>query len=313
MRLVNKVQARAFDQRLGGFTLIELLVVIAILAVLMGLLLPAVQKVREAAARTQCVNNLKQIGLALQNYHDTARSFPPGYISSYDSAGNDTGPGWGWAAFLLPQMEQQNLYNAIQFTQNIEAPANSAPRVQPLKPYVCPSDSVSPTWTATKYDLAGKPIASICEVAAASYVGNFGVSEPGVDGEGIFFRNSKVTIGEVTDGTSLTMLVGERSFRWAEATWVGAVASASMVTSANSPAQPGEWVSSGFVLGHTFEGAGGPGSPGTEGNGFSSQHSQGAHFVFVDGHVQFLRTAMDHQVYRALSTRAGGEVVGGDF
>jgi prepilin-type processing-associated H-X9-DG protein/prepilin-type N-terminal cleavage/methylation domain-containing protein len=296
-----------------GFTLIELLVVIAIIAVLIGLLLPAVQKVREAAARTQCLNNLKQIGLALQNYHDTQNTFPPGYVSNFDANGDDTGPGWGWATYILPQMEQQNLYGALQLNQNVEAPANAAARVQPIKSYVCPSDSVPPTWTAMKYDPAGHPIGAICDVASANYIGVFGVSEPGVDGEGIFSRNVTIKIADITDGTSQTMMVGERSFRWCQATWTGMIAGAAMVPPPHSPATAGEWVSAGFVLGHTFEGTGGPGSPGTEVNGFSSRHTGGSNFLFADGHVQFLLTAMDHSVYKALSTRAGGEPVGGDY
>jgi prepilin-type N-terminal cleavage/methylation domain-containing protein/prepilin-type processing-associated H-X9-DG protein len=313
MRCVESPGRRTGCRRPRGFTLIELLVVIAIIAVLIGLLLPAVQRVREAAARTQCVNNLKQIGLALQNYHDSNASFPPGYVSNYDAAGNDTGPGWGWAAFILPQMEQQNLYSAIQFSQNIEAPANSGVRVQPMKSFLCPSDYLPPTWTATRYDAAGNPLGPICEVASGNYIGNFGVSEPGVDGEGIFFRNSKVRFADIKDGTSLTLMVGERSSRWCQATWVGAVTNASMVPPPGSPALGGEWNAAGFVLGHTFEGNGGPGAPGTEANGFSSEHSHGANFLFADGHVQFLQGSMDHRVYKALSTRAGGEIVGGDF
>jgi prepilin-type processing-associated H-X9-DG protein len=108
-------------------------------------------------------------------------------------------------------------------------------------------------------------------------------------------------------------MVGERSFRWCQATWVGAVTDASMVPPPGSPGQPGVWNSSGFFLGHTFEGIGGPGSPGTEINGFASQHTHGSNFVFADGHVQFLSVSMDHQIYKALSTRAGGEAAGGDF
>jgi prepilin-type N-terminal cleavage/methylation domain-containing protein/prepilin-type processing-associated H-X9-DG protein len=300
-------------RRRRAFTLIELLVVIAIIAVLIGLLLPAVQKVREAAARLQCENNLKQIGLALQNYHDTAGSFPSGYVSGVDASGDDTGPGWGWAAFILPQMEQQPLYASIQFGQNIEAPANASARVRLVKAYLCPSDSVPLTWAATRYDAAGAALGVVCDVASASYVGNFGVAEPGVDGEGVFFRNSAVRIGDITDGTSQTFLVGERSARWGQVTWAGAVTNASMVPPANSPAQPGIWNSSGFVLGHTFEGTGGPGSAGTETNGFASQHTHGANFLFADGHVQFVSETMDHQIYKGLSTRAGGEALGGNF
>jgi prepilin-type N-terminal cleavage/methylation domain-containing protein/prepilin-type processing-associated H-X9-DG protein len=296
-----------------GFSLIELLVVIAIIGTLISLLLPAVQKIREAAARMQCSNNLKQIGLALHNYHDATRSFPPGYVSAFDSAGDDTGPGWGWAALTLPHLEQQPLSNSLQFSLPIEAPTNAAGRVTAVKPYLCPSDTAPPTWPATRYDAAGNPLAVICDVAGANYVGVFGITEPGVDGEGVFSRNSAVRIGDITDGTSQTLLVGERSFRWAASTWVGAVTGASMVPAPGSPAPPGFWNSSGTVLGHTFEGTGGPGSPGTEVNGFTSRHPQGANFVFADGHVQFLQASMNHQVYEALSTRAGGEAVGGGF
>ena len=108
-----------------GFTLIELLVVIAIIGMLIALLLPAVQKSRDAASRMNCQGHLKQIGLATLNYHDTAKVFPPGYTSSFDSNGNDLGPGWGWNAYLLPYMEEQALFNKINFSLPIEAPVHA--------------------------------------------------------------------------------------------------------------------------------------------------------------------------------------------
>src|SRR5947209_4423947 len=100
-----------------AFTLVELSVAIAVIAVLLALLLPVVHQVRASAARTECVNNLRQIGLALANYHGTNKCFPPGY----SNAGNGTSPGWGWAAYILPEMEKADLYNAIQFASPIEA------------------------------------------------------------------------------------------------------------------------------------------------------------------------------------------------
>jgi prepilin-type processing-associated H-X9-DG protein/prepilin-type N-terminal cleavage/methylation domain-containing protein len=297
MRHVIPPPGRRTDGR-TGFTLIELLVVIAVIGVLIGLLLPAVQRVREAASRTQCVNQLKQIGLALQNYHDLAGAFPPGYVSNFDGAGNDTGPGWGWAAFILPQLEQQNLYNTIPFPQPIEAPASSGVRVTPLKFYLCPSDHTELTWTARKHDALGNPVAPICDVASANYVGVFGVTEPGVDGEGIFSRNSHVRIADIKDGTSQTLMVGERASSVAPATWVGAVTGAEIFP----------YNSSNMVLGHTGESEG-PATP-VDINGFSSRHSGGVNFLFADGHVQFLTGSISQPVYEALSTRAGGEVLG---
>jgi prepilin-type processing-associated H-X9-DG protein/prepilin-type N-terminal cleavage/methylation domain-containing protein len=297
----------------NAFTLIELLVVIAIIAILIGLLVPAVQKVREAAARAQCTNNLKQVGLALHAYHDANKAFPPGYVSGYDTTGADTGPGWGWAALLLPQIEQVALYRTVRFDQPIEAPSNAGARVVPVSLYLCPSDTVSTTVTAMRRDSLGNPLGAICDVASANYVGNFGISEPGVDGEGLFFRGSAVAIKDIADGTSSTFMVGERSFHWGEATWVGAVTGASMVPPPNSPCPPGVWNSTGMILGHTFEGMGGPGSVGVEVNGFASRHSGGANFLFADGHVGLVLGSIDHAVYEALSTRAGGELVQGDF
>jgi len=292
----------------SGFTLIELLVVIAIIGILAALLLPAVQAAREASRRTQCRNNLHQIGIALHNYHDAARSFPPGYVSNFDSLGNDTGGGWGWASIVLQQVEQLGLQKSANFQQPIESASNTNARLTVVPTYICPSDKFKETWTAVKRDPLGNPLATICHIASANYIGVFGVSEPGIGGEGMFFRDSHIALRDVTDGTSTTLLVGERSKTWCDATWVGAVTDASLFPPPGSPALPQVQNASGMVLGHTSEGP--PSAPvGLECNNFSSLHSQGANFVFVDGHVQFVSTFIDRNVFNAMATRAGGETV----
>jgi prepilin-type N-terminal cleavage/methylation domain-containing protein len=135
-------------RRWPAFTLIELLVVIAIIAILVALLLPAVQQAREAARRTQCKNNLKQLGLALHNYHDQHLVLPPGYVSDYTSAGTDTGPGWGWAAMMLPQMDQAPLYQTIDFSVGIESPKHATVRLIVPALMLCPSDDPAAKWPA---------------------------------------------------------------------------------------------------------------------------------------------------------------------
>jgi prepilin-type N-terminal cleavage/methylation domain-containing protein/prepilin-type processing-associated H-X9-DG protein len=276
--------------RRAGFTLIELLVVIAIIAVLVALLLPAVQHAREAARRVQCKNSLKQIGLALHNYHDSHRVFPPGYVSAVSAGGDDLGPGWGWAAQVLGGLEQANLAAQIRFGLDIGDPANAAPRVAPVPLLRCPSDpSAVEVFTAEDTDVM---------IARANYVGVFGANELEDDsavGNGLFYRNSRVRFGDLTDGTSQTLAVGERSSDFSRATWTGAVTAAD-----DAPA---------LILGDAGTP---PNSPAADEDDFASRHDGGANFLMGDGAVRSVSGMIDLAVWRALATRAGGEAVG-DF
>jgi prepilin-type N-terminal cleavage/methylation domain-containing protein len=216
-----------------GFTLIELLVVIAIIGVLIGLLLPAVQKVREAASRIQCKNNLKQIGLALHCYHDRMNGFPPAYFSNLlpgtqpsdpngDCTWNETGPGWGWGAFLLNDLEQNNLYRQILFDLDIKNPANAAARTMMLKVYICPSEPRPDPFMTV--DANGNPLVM---VAHSNYVGMNGapngVTSDAFDNNGAFIRNTRLQMKDITDGLSNTLFIGERCTNMSNTTWVGAV------------------------------------------------------------------------------------------
>jgi prepilin-type processing-associated H-X9-DG protein len=205
-------------------------------------------------------------------------------------------------------MDQSNLQASIQFESAIERPINATARTTSLATWLCPSDNATKVWNTVTRDAVGNITANICQVASANYIGVFGVAEPGVDGDGVFYRNSKIGIRDITDGSSQTFLAGERTQRFCDASWVGAVTGAQQFPPAGSPAVLLVENASGMILGHTFEGP--PNASGLECNCFASQHVGGANFVFADGHVRFISTVMDKTTFRALSTRAGGETIG---
>lgn len=287
-----------------AFTLIELLVVIAIIAIMMGLLLPAVQKVREAANRARCQNNLKQIGLALHNFHTDRGSFPPGYQDQAVWPDPDQGPGWGWAAFLLDYLEQGAIRSQINYSLNVGDPLNAPPRVLPLKVFLCPSDRQLGTFTVTDGG------ANSWVLAPGSYVacnGNDGVDDMTTPPHtGVFVRGpTGFRIEDITDGTSNTFLVGERCTTMSLATWTGAVTNA-LVPSVRSPGSFSG--ASALVLGHC-----GPHLPNdnivTDADAMSSAHIQGVLFLFGDGSVRPVNNSINMATYDALATRAGDEVV----
>ena len=304
-----------------GFTLIELLVVIAIIAVLMGLLLPAVQQVRAAAARVQCQNNLKQIGLACHNYHDANQSFPPGYLASgpYVDGANDTAPGWGWGAFLLPHLEQDNLYRRL----NLSQPVQNSPAIQTVvKVYLCPFD-LPPAGAFAIPDAFGTPIATAAPSSYAACVGGDESSTTGPSGLGIFHRNSHTRLTDITDGSSETILVGERAWSNANGIWAGALPGGVIKRGQQNPCPgsgAGWYPAATLVLAHSHLNNA---LTDTDGglDDFSSRHSGGSNFVFADGHVGFVRSVpgdspdgsytQDSLALQSLGTRANGEVVQG--
>src|SRR5262245_5143700 len=191
---------RSYHER--GFTLIELLVVMAIIDMLIALFLPAIQAAREAARRSQCQNNLKQLGLALHNYHDSLSVFPPGYIARDLSDPEDTAPGWGWASMPLPDLGQSPMYSSCNFDLAIQHQANTTVGRQRLEVLMCPSDTKAGVFDVTDEN----DVVLGVQVATNSYAACFGSGgeigeEPDLS-NGMFFRNSKIRVREIIDGTN---------------------------------------------------------------------------------------------------------------
>ncbi|MFM7043463.1 MAG: DUF1559 domain-containing protein, partial [Planctomycetaceae bacterium] len=271
--------------------------------------LPAVQAARESSRRSSCGNNLKQVGLGVDLFVNTVRRLPPGYVSGAGVAGSDTGPGWGWAAFILPHVEQAVVAGRIDITQPIEAVVSSAGREAVIPAFLCPSDPGGrAAFAVGPRDSSGTLTTPSCRVGPSNYVGCFGIGEPGIDGEGVFYRGSDVRPSDITDGLSHTLLAGERSFRDAASTWVGAVTGAHQVPEPTCRLGLQINNASNFVLAHTGESYAGP-TGATEINNFTSAHFGGCMFVFVDGHVSFLGSRVSYDAYKALSTRAKGDAV----
>ncbi len=278
--------ARLIWERQSAFTLVEILVVIAIIGILVALLLPAVQMAREAARRMQCSNHLRQLGLALQGYHNSHNVFPPGFISNRPQE-----PEWGWGVFLFPYIELKSMYNELNVNRNRlpDVVADNYLRYNlttPLGLFRCPSDR-TPNLLPREvrhFDYVGAPY--VFEPATSNYMGVIGFWDRGngLPNNGVLFGNSAVSIRDIDDGTAYTFMVGERERRCGAGTWCGV----------RDPYDIGQFGIY-YVVGRVSIKLNHPLEIGDDScrEGFSSSHAGGGHFLLCDGSVQFVSNTID--------------------
>lgn len=269
-----------------GFTLIELLVVIAIIAILIALLLPAVQQAREAARRTQCKNNLMQLGIAMHTYEMAFEMMPSGTVNLTGPISNlEEGYHMSWLVQLLPAMEQAGLFGNINFNESVYAPVNAGPRATSIAAFQCPSDNRQ-------------------SVGASNYAGCFGGDDVAINmtNNGLLFLNSGIGYQEIRDGASNTILAGEKILPAGlkDLGWM----SGTMATLRNT----GVAINTGWDIGGPRATRSGsiaplPAPSDTATSGYSSQHTGGAQFVFADGSVRFLSENIDLTTYSRLGNR----------
>ncbi|HWL09813.1 MAG TPA: DUF1559 domain-containing protein [Planctomicrobium sp.] len=326
MRECNVLRCPSSRSNRRGFTLIELLVVIAIIAILVALLLPAVQQAREAARRSQCKNNLKQIGLALHNYHDTHQVFPPGCVSTSSNVGtgwcstatSQAGQRAPWTVMILPFLEQAVLYQEFRFDQKFTSWSSyagsttnhAAFQLKAMAVYKCPSDPLS---AAEKVAANYRGVQGGQTSPTTSHCNYSGNSNRRFHTNGILFVNSRTAFRDITDGTSNVLLVGESHYNTTTAnSSTGAYVGWASATNASTE---------GPYVGNLAAADGGinssPVDPSKadprehQSNHFGSFHTGGAHFLLADGSVHFLSQNMDQGTFRGLGIRDNGLPVGG--
>ncbi|HBN75792.1 MAG TPA: hypothetical protein DD473_08240 [Planctomycetaceae bacterium] len=293
----------------NGFTVIELAITLVIIIVTTSLLLPAIQESRNEARNRDCINNLKQLGLALHNYHDVFNTFPPGWIRNTPYAQSPSA--FGWQAMILPFIEQAALYDRLEFRVPYSSGAfeqdNNAILQTVISTYRCPGDSTPATnpmrgeWGTSNYSMnyGSEPVPRMLPLDGSM---NWpGALPTRLHTNGIGWWNSRVGIRDTTDGTSNTLMVGERSVKSAAGIWPG-VRSNSSETDQVTDTSYGNEINSGL-------------------NSFSSPHRGGANILLCDGSVRFLSDQVDSQprgpgkddvggLFQKLGCRNDGQVVG---